>query len=384
MPTQPSSAVHHPAHFIVIEGLDGAGTTTQVRKLAAWFQSKGQTSHTTCEPSGGPIGRMIRQVLKQERGAPDRKVLPWMFAADRSDHLNREIEPCLQSGTHVISDRYYHSSLAYQSMEIPLDEVHALNRTFRTPDLTIFVRIDVDTAMERIEARGGQLEIFERREQLEQIAVHYDQVLTFLRGLGEPIIEVDGSRPIEVVFDNICTAIEALETLGFVGAAELQGDLQHAPTKRPGAPIQVAVDVAAFHRAGEVPMPSSPGFPGLDRIDLRKRLIREEAIELFDAIEEGNMVEVVDGCIDLIYVTIGTLLELGVDPTPAWNEVQRSNMAKFPPCESCNTAGCKTCNGRGTQLLLREDGKVLKPEGWTPPNLGLVLLEQGYRGHLGD
>ncbi len=197
--------------FIAIEGLDGAGTTTQVKCLAQWLEGQGRDVHRTFEPSDGPIGRLIRQTLRKEAGAPNRGVLPWMFAADRADHLEREIEPKLAAGVDVITDRYYHSSLAYQSMEIPLQQVWELNHTFRRPDLTVFVRIDVDTALSRIEARNAEREIFERREQLERICAHYDQVLEFLTSLRHPIAEVDGSLPL----DEVTAAVRA-EVVGLV------------------------------------------------------------------------------------------------------------------------------------------------------------------------
>ena len=185
--------------FIVIEGLDGAGTTTQVRELQRWLEAQNREVHRTFEPSDGPIGRLIRQSLRKDPGSPDRSVLPWMFAADRADHLRREIEPKLHAGIDVITDRYYHSSLAYQSMEIPLDRVWELNHTFRTPDLTVFVRVDVDTALARIASRDAEREIFEQRGQLEKIAMHYDQVLDFLTNEGHAITEVDGSRSLAEV-----------------------------------------------------------------------------------------------------------------------------------------------------------------------------------------
>jgi dTMP kinase len=185
--------------FVAIEGLDGAGTTSQVTRLVAWLDAQGRRAHRTFEPSDGPIGRLIRQTLKSEPGAPHRSILPWMFAADRADHLYREIEPKLSAGVAVITDRYYHSSLAYQSMEIPLPQVWELNRTFRQPDLTVFVRIDVDTALARIASRNEQREIFEQRNQLERISSHYDQVLDFLTNLGHPIAEVDGAGSLDAV-----------------------------------------------------------------------------------------------------------------------------------------------------------------------------------------
>lgn len=155
--------------------------------------------------------------------------------------------------------------------------------------------------------------------------------------------------------------------------------------------LKIVKDVAEFHRAGVVPMPDKLDHPPNDRKRLRIALIEEEVDETIDAIRAGNIVEVADGIADSIVVLVGTALEYGIDLTAVWNEVHRSNMAKFPLCQECFGEGsseanadpievrgpdsipCEGCNGRGTQLILREDGKILKPETWTPPDIAGVL-----------
>ena len=191
--------------FVVIEGLDGAGSTTQVALTVARARALGMEVVSTREPTEGPVGRVIRQTLRGEEGAPVAATLPWMFAADRADHLARIVEPALGRGTVVISDRYYHSSLAYQSLTLPLDEVYSFNRRFRIPDLTIFLDVSVDVAMDRIEKRGQALEIFEQRSHLEKVAWAYERVLELLRDQGEPIAVVDADQGI----DEVDTAIWA-------------------------------------------------------------------------------------------------------------------------------------------------------------------------------
>ncbi len=183
--------------FLVLEGLDGAGTTTQTRHLAAWLRARGRSVHVTREPTAGPVGRIIRQVLQRAPDAPAEETLPWLFAADRADHLHREIEPALAAGSDVISDRYYHSSLAYQALTLPYPRVHALNADFRTPDLTLFVTVPVEVALTRIHARsavtGEAPELYEQRDRLLAIAASYDAVLADLRARGEPIVTIDGA-----------------------------------------------------------------------------------------------------------------------------------------------------------------------------------------------
>lgn len=112
--------------------------------------------------------------------------------------------------------------------------------------------------------------------------------------------------------------------------------------------------VEDFHRKFGQPLASDPAAPAIRRPDLRAALIAEEAEETCDAIEAGDLVAAIDGLCDLIYVALGTASEFGIDLEPFFDEVHRSNMAKV---------------GGST----REDGKILKPEGWKPPNLESIL-----------
>jgi predicted HAD superfamily Cof-like phosphohydrolase len=114
-------------------------------------------------------------------------------------------------------------------------------------------------------------------------------------------------------------------------------------------------DVAAFHRACDVPILAKPAFPDLARQKLRDDLLREEFNEFIDALDTYDIVKVADALADIIYIAAGTALEFGIPLDRVWAEVQRSNMAKVDPV-----------SGKVTK---REDGKVLKPEGWTPPDI---------------
>lgn len=196
--------------FIVIEGLDGAGTTTQAERLCAALIARGVEVVRTAEPTKGPIGRMIRAVLRGEADAPSKASLPWLFAADRADHLASLVEPGVARGAWVVSDRYLPSSLAYQSLDHPVEQIASLNATFRAPDLLIMVDIDVDTALERIHARGEAREIFEERAALERIAARYAEVMPGLIARGWNVVHVDGAAPIDDVASQIAAAVGAL------------------------------------------------------------------------------------------------------------------------------------------------------------------------------
>lgn len=188
--------------FIVIEGLDGAGTTTQTRLLARWFGDRGHLSTTTAEPSTGPLGRLARDMLAKritsyDGAAVDRETLALVFAADRVHHGHNEIAPALASGRVVISDRYYHSSYVYQG-DIDGDErfdiewVRALNSRALEPDLTFFLEVPVETSLARLGDRGHR-DIYETREKLERLARRYAQVVETLVAEGERIVTIDGT-----------------------------------------------------------------------------------------------------------------------------------------------------------------------------------------------
>src|SRR5215471_20606989 len=163
--------------FIVVEGIDGSGSTTVTERLAAHVASKRRAVHRTCEPSSGPVGAMIRQILSHrivvptELGAtsPGWATMALLFAADRLDHLEAEVLPRIRDGVVVISDRYDLSSLAYQSATAPSDDpeeakriiawIRHLNARARRPDLTIVLDVLPEVAAARRDARGGAREL---------------------------------------------------------------------------------------------------------------------------------------------------------------------------------------------------------------------------------
>jgi dTMP kinase len=147
--------------FIVFEGLDGAGTTTQARILAERLQGQGRTVYLAHQPSEGPAGLLIRQILAGRTattqadgklGVVDERVMALLFAADRLDHLTSQIEPRLARGEDVILDRYILSSLAYQGATVSHEFIAAANRYARKPDLTLFLYVPANIALDRVRA----------------------------------------------------------------------------------------------------------------------------------------------------------------------------------------------------------------------------------------
>jgi len=168
-------------YFIAIEGIDGSGTTTQARELVAWLDGRppglpSAPAHMTCEPSAGPVGELLRQVLRGEQQL-DAATVALLFAADRCDHVQREVEPRLAAGNHVVSDRYVFSSLAYQSLEHDLEWVKEINRHAGPAQLTVYLRVSPRLAAKRRGERGGPDELFDAELLQRQIAGRYDSLL---------------------------------------------------------------------------------------------------------------------------------------------------------------------------------------------------------------
>jgi dTMP kinase len=202
--------------FVVLEGLDGAGTTTQSDRLAAWLRARGRRVHVTAEPSRGPVGALVRQVLSRRVAGPggrdfDPSALALLFAADRLDHWEGEIRPRLEQGTDVVSDRYVLSSLAYQAVATGDGEwVAGLNAKAPAPDLTLFLRVGARVAMRRRYAASSEREIFEVPAFQRRVAVAYGRALARLRRSGGRVVEVDGGRPVEEVTGALAAAVEPL------------------------------------------------------------------------------------------------------------------------------------------------------------------------------
>jgi dTMP kinase len=179
--------------LIVIEGIDGAGTTTQARRLADTLRAENLAVHLTREPSDGPVGRLLRDMLAGKHAPVDATTLALLFAADRADHLQREVEPHLAAGTIVVSDRWYHSSLAYQGTTEDRQWISLLNQRARVPDLTIFLEVTPEVAAQRRADASRQDELFDDIATQRRVAAGYQDVIAALCP-GERIEIVDGER----------------------------------------------------------------------------------------------------------------------------------------------------------------------------------------------
>lgn len=199
--------MEHLQDFIVFEGLDGAGTTTQARLLAEHFRSRGKEVFLTCEPTDGPIGRLIRAVLSKEIILTPR-TLAKLYAADRDEHINGigGVREHTEQGRIVISDRYFFSSIAYQSIDSPIDSVIGYNSEYPYPELIIYIDTPVEVCMERILSRSTTSDIFEIEHIQRSVYDNYRRAFELLPE-GVRLIRVDGSLGIEEVTARIREAL---------------------------------------------------------------------------------------------------------------------------------------------------------------------------------
>jgi len=187
-----------------LEGPDGAGITTQTARLRDGLAARGMKAFATKEPTGGPIGAVIRQALSHRLVYPPSEpvgddVMALLYAADRLDHVRADILPRLEAGTHVICDRYRLSSYAYQGLTAGQDWVRTLNIKAMPPDLTLFIDVPPEISQQRIASRGGYVELYETDERLRPIYTNYLALIEELKKEGENIITLDGTGTMEQV-----------------------------------------------------------------------------------------------------------------------------------------------------------------------------------------
>ncbi len=185
--------------FIVFEGLDGSGQSTQASLLVDFLKEKGIKAHLTKEPTDNLIGGLIRGQLKGEWSS-EAECLQLLFTADRAHHLEKEIIPLLDSGAWVICDRYLFSTIAFGSLEIEDWEwLKGLNKRFPLPDLAFFLRVSPKECIRRMKESRFSLELFEKEKKLEKIEKSYNRLLEEFPLL----LEIDGERSMEEVSKEI-------------------------------------------------------------------------------------------------------------------------------------------------------------------------------------
>ena len=229
------------ARLIVIEGIDGSGSTTQVHRLFAHLRQKGHAAFVTHEPSDGPVGMLIRLALAGRLSGPrkrfhdpseavddsgtelDEFTMALLFAADRADHAATQIHPNLRRGRHVLTDRYLLSSLAYQGLTCELGWLRAINRNAPRPDLTIFLDVDPEVAHTRMKANRWHRDLYEETDQQRLIRKAYHEIIAQDYPEIGPVKIVDSARKADEVAAEIAEVVDVYLATGQIGSAT--GDL---------------------------------------------------------------------------------------------------------------------------------------------------------------
>jgi dTMP kinase len=193
--------------FIVFEGIDGSGKSTQIKRLADKLNIKNKDVYQTFEPSDGSVGSMVRQMLKGQLDV-DQRTIALLFAADRTDHLVNKKNGILnkvQNGQTVLCDRYYFSSYAYHSQYVDMDwviEINSINADILKPDFHIFIDVDPEHCFKRLESRQDDFELYEKIDVLKKVRELYFKIFDKLAE-SEHVVIINGNGDEDIVEKRI-------------------------------------------------------------------------------------------------------------------------------------------------------------------------------------
>jgi dTMP kinase len=190
---------------VSIEGIDGCGKSTHTKLLARWLRTRGYKVVVTDEPTNGPIGRIIKRILRGELKVPV-VAEALLFAADRLHHLDKLIVPAVRAGKIVITERYTYSSLAYQSARgLNLRWIANINAKALKPDLAVLIDVPAEVALRRIKG-VRKLDTFERDLKLQRkVRTNY---LSVSKKGGAKIL--NGNRPAREVQAELRKLVKAV------------------------------------------------------------------------------------------------------------------------------------------------------------------------------
>jgi len=193
--------------FIAFEGIDGSGKSTQVKLLTEKLIAAGHKVYSTFEPTDSPIGSLIRNIFKG-RMAADHKTIAALNVADRLDHLHNQINGLLkklEEGYTIITDRYYFSSYAYHGVHVDIDWVIAANTLSAAtlkPDLNIFIDVDPEVSMQRLNSTRGTIELYETLDNLKQVRAKFLEAFEKLKD-EEKIVTINGNQTVAAIAEDI-------------------------------------------------------------------------------------------------------------------------------------------------------------------------------------
>ncbi|MFH0836572.1 MAG: dTMP kinase [Candidatus Aenigmatarchaeota archaeon] len=188
--------------FITFEGIDGSGLSTQAALLNDFFIKNGKQCVLTKEPTNNIIGGIIRAGLRREWKV-NNLTIQNLFAADRSHHLESEIEPALKKRKIVVCDRYVLSTIAFGALDVPLEYLKQINSLFRKPDITFIIDVHPAVSIERMKKARYHVEMFETEQRLKQTRQNYLALKNFFPNT----FIIDGNNPIEQVHKDVLSVI---------------------------------------------------------------------------------------------------------------------------------------------------------------------------------
>lgn len=209
------------SYFIVVDGIDGAGTTSQAKRLVENLNNAGKKAIFTFEPSDGEIGKFIRSLFTRDEPMPNWETMALLFSADRMHHIDTVIRPALEKNIIVVSDRYYYSTLGYQTYLAGLEDptwndntksmarklahywISELNKKAFKPDFTFIVDVDVKVAQARLGARNKPDQFESKKDLQTYLANYYKDLYNYNALNGETIIHIDGHQSKEKVEEDI-------------------------------------------------------------------------------------------------------------------------------------------------------------------------------------
>jgi dTMP kinase len=195
--------------FIVFEGIDGSGTSTQAELLKEYFINRGDRAVVSPEPSNGPVGKLLREALQNKNifikdSQKFDEQMAYLFVADRHYHLYNDLDGVFkliqQEKIHVITPRYYFSSLAYNcNNQEEFEFVSHLNQKFPNPDLVVYIDLPIKTALERIRDRSCK-EVYENETKLLKVRQNYQIIFD---NYSKLLFKVDGTENKENINQKI-------------------------------------------------------------------------------------------------------------------------------------------------------------------------------------
>ena len=198
--------------FFAFEGIDGSGKSTQIRLLVEKLRERGLRCYETREPTDGPVGSIVHQIMTGRIKA-DGRVISSLFASDRLDHLTNPVNGLykeIDRGITVVTDRYYFSSYAYNGVDMDMDwviECNRLSAELLRPTLNIFLDIPVSTALDRIARNRLHTELYEKEERLTAVRSNYFKVFEQLQAV-ERVAVIDANADVETVAQRVWEAVQ--------------------------------------------------------------------------------------------------------------------------------------------------------------------------------